>query len=78
MFWIKNKKIRNTPANPSFAIQKWGLRGYSLHGQVFLMLPNSSCKRVIRRHQDVLYDFSIEYFNDTDTLAIVAMNTVSV
>ena len=27
MFWRKNKKNRYTPAYPSFAIQKWGLRG---------------------------------------------------
>ena len=45
MFWIKNKKNRYTPANPSFAIQKWSLMGYILHGHVFLMcgevsLPN--------------------------------------
>ena len=37
MFWSKNKKNRYTPANPSFTIQKWGLRGYTLHGHVFLM-----------------------------------------
>ena len=37
MFWLKNKKIRYTPANPSFTIEKWGLRGYSLHGHAFLM-----------------------------------------
>ena len=27
MFWSKNKKSRYTPANPSFAIYKWGSRG---------------------------------------------------
>ena len=37
MFWSKNKKNRYTPANPSFTISKWGLRGYTLHGHVFLM-----------------------------------------
>ena len=37
MFWSKNKKNRYTPANPSFAIEKWGLRGYTFHGCVFLM-----------------------------------------
>ena len=37
MFWSKNKKNRYTPANTSFAIQKWDIRGYSLHGHVFLM-----------------------------------------
>ena len=37
MFWSKNKKNRYTPANPSLSIQKWGSRGYTLHGHVFLM-----------------------------------------
>ena len=41
MFWIKNKKIRCAPANPScFFLHmyiKWGIRGYTLHGHVFLM-----------------------------------------
>ena len=37
MFWSKNKKNRYTPANPSFTMYKWGLRGYSLHGHVFQM-----------------------------------------
>ena len=27
-----------TPAYPSFAILKWGIQGYSLHGHVFLMM----------------------------------------
>ena len=35
MFWIKNKKNRCTPVNPSFAIYKWGMRGYTFHGHVF-------------------------------------------
>ena len=39
MFWSKNKKNRYTPAYPSFSISKWGSRGYTLHGHVFLMLP---------------------------------------
>ena len=38
MFWSKNKKNMYTPVNPSFTIQKWGVRGYSLHGLVFVML----------------------------------------
>ena len=37
MFWSKNKKNSYTPAYPSFAIQKLGLRGNSLHRYVFLM-----------------------------------------
>ena len=31
------RKKRYTSAYPGFTIQKWGLRGYSLHGHVFLM-----------------------------------------
>ena len=42
MFWSKNKKNRYTPAFPTFTIQKWGLRRYSLHGHVFLMLCNQN------------------------------------
>ena len=37
MFWSKKKKNRYTPAYPSFTILLWGLGGYSLHGDVFLM-----------------------------------------
>ena len=38
MFWSKNKKNRYTPAYPSFAIQNWGSRGYTLYGHVFVMI----------------------------------------
>ena len=50
IFWNKNKKNRYTPAYSSFAILKWGSRGYTLHGHVFLMeqnecwVDNYSCK----------------------------------
>ena len=37
MFWSKNKKNRYTPAYPSFTILKWGSRGYTLYGHVFVM-----------------------------------------
>ena len=37
MFWSKNKKNKCTPSNPSFSIQKWGTRGYTSHGHVFVM-----------------------------------------
>ena len=37
MFWIKNKKNKYTPAKPRFSILKWGLRGNTFHGHVFLM-----------------------------------------
>ena len=40
LFWSKNKKNMYTPAYPNFSILKWGLRGYTLHGHVFLMPRN--------------------------------------
>ena len=45
MFWSKNKKNRYTPAYPSFTIQKWGSRGYTYHGHVFVMKKKSCFKR---------------------------------
>ena len=27
-----------TPVNPSFTIQKWGVKGYTLHGHVSMMV----------------------------------------
>ena len=38
MFWSKNKKNMYTRVNPSFTILKWGVRGYTLHGLVILMV----------------------------------------
>ena len=37
MIGFTNKKIMFTQANPSFTIEKSGLRGYTFHGHVFLM-----------------------------------------
>ena len=37
MFKSKYKTIMRTPVNPSFTIYKWGVRGSSLHGHVFVM-----------------------------------------
>ena len=38
MFWIKHiKENRYTPVNPSFARQKWGIRGLTFHGHVNVM-----------------------------------------
>ena len=38
MVLSKNKKkIMYTPANPSFTIKKWGLRGSKLYRHVFVM-----------------------------------------
>ena len=44
MFWSKNKKNMYTRVNPSFTIFKWGVRGYTLHGHVILMvsIPGTS------------------------------------
>ena len=39
MFWNKNKNNRYTPLKPQFfSFLKWGSRGYTLHGQVCLMI----------------------------------------
>ena len=37
MFWSKNKKQMYTPVHPSFTINKWDVRGYTLHGHVIIM-----------------------------------------
>ena len=37
MFLSKNKKIMNTPINPSFTIWKWRVKGCTLHGPVCMM-----------------------------------------
>ena len=46
-FWSKNKENKYNPAYPSFAILKWGLRGYILHGHVFLMYRNETSWRTL-------------------------------
>ena len=59
MFWSKNKKNRYTPANPNFAILKWGSRGYTFHGHVFLMICVSysfSVRRTLTQHLEQLAD----------------------
>ena len=38
LFWSQNKKNRYTSAYPSFIVRKWGLKGYTFHGHVFLMI----------------------------------------
>ena len=47
MFWTRNKKNRYTPANPTYSITRWGLRGYTFnngfHGRVFLMIVKLIC-----------------------------------
>ena len=37
MFWVEIRKIMYTPVNPSFTIQKWGLKGSKLYRYVFVM-----------------------------------------
>ena len=41
MFWSKNQKNRYTPAYPSFAIKKWCIRSYTLHGHVACVVGRS-------------------------------------
>ena len=36
-FRTKIRRKMYTPVHPNFTIQKWGVRGYSLHGLVFVM-----------------------------------------
>ena len=43
MFWAEITKIMYAPVNPSFTIQKWGLRGSKLYRYVFLMVPSGLC-----------------------------------
>ena len=38
MFPSKIRKIMYTPVNPSFTIQRWGLRGSKLYRHVFVMI----------------------------------------
>ena len=42
MFGAKIRK-KYTPVNPRFTIQKWVVRGYSLHGLVFVMQAEDFC-----------------------------------
>ena len=37
-FRAKIRGENGYPVHPSFTIQKWGVRGYSLHGLVFVMI----------------------------------------
>ena len=37
MFWIRSKKSMYTRLYPSLTISKWGFRGYTFHGHVFLI-----------------------------------------
>ena len=41
MFLAEIRKIMYTPVNPSFTIEKWGLRGTKLYRRVFVMLTTS-------------------------------------
>ena len=37
MFWAEIRKLMYTPINPSFTVQKWGLRGSKLYRRIFVM-----------------------------------------
>ena len=45
-FGAKIRKNRYTPTNPNFAIYKWGIRGYIIHGNVILI-----CDKFIKHLQ---------------------------
>ena len=47
MFWSKNKKI-GIPLHIPVLLYKWGIRGYSLHGHVFLILYMICCRRSVQ------------------------------
>ena len=48
-FGAKYKKNRYTPVYPSFAISKWGSRGYTctLNGHVFVMITDVNFRPVV-------------------------------
>ena len=52
MFWSKNNKNRYTPAYPSFTIYKWGSRGYTFHGHVFLMKCSRRFPTFLKLHSE--------------------------
>ena len=64
MFWRKiRKKVH--PCIPSFTIQKWGIRGYLIHGHVLLMkLILTICQR--NSSLNIEYLFVID-FNDLES-----------
>ena len=45
MFWNKNKQIMYTPVNPSFTIQKWGVRGIRYTVLLFAMFLGKKSSR---------------------------------
>ena len=55
MFWIKNKKIRYTPAYPSFAIIKVGFRGVYIAQTCF---PDELCDA---KHENIKYVDEYEF-----------------
>ena len=41
MFWAEIRKLMYTPVNPSFSIEKWGLRGSKLYRHAFVMIVST-------------------------------------
>ena len=54
-------KIRKmyTPVHPSFTVQKWGVRGYSLHGHVFVMRLEAQSEDTGRPPHSEISDLSL-------------------
>ena len=63
-----------TPVHPSFTIQKWGLRGYSLHGLVFVMVfsyrldTNRPVQSHVSKNSIIIYKKVqvLHYFDNAD------------
>ena len=53
MFWTEIRKIMYTPVNPSFTIQKWGLKGSKLYRHVFAILLSWNDMHVSRADKSV-------------------------
>ena len=78
MFWAEIRKIMHTPVNPSFTIQKWGLRGSKLYRYVFVMGDNfgnflhtkSLLKRVCSKRKEFVpngrkfFPFKVDIFSE--------------
>ena len=63
MFYSKNKQKNDYPCNSSFTIQKWGVRGYSLHGIVFVMMAKhlSICILIVFYNECCLNSRKVQY-----------------
>ena len=66
MFYINNKKKNVYPCTPQFYYKKWGERGCSLHGLVFVMY----------RAFSLILNQTKYYLEKTRRFAFVSLNSV--